>query len=301
MRRLFVRLARDLMLVPLTAVLVYLLVMHLPYRQDSDRKIASSEAAGRSKLEATLGRGGPLDAWVPWQRLLSGESLAVRGERFTAEDFTRAVGQSLSLGAVALGLALLWAFAFALLRVGLARRRAGRVLEAVPGLVFGTPLFLLAVVAALLAVALDVTFAGSRGLAAAVMAVAPGTFIGVVLSDALFAERARPYFVTALAKGLTPGQAVWRHALPNAVPALLDAAGPVAASLLAGSFVAESFFGIKGFGLVYLSAARNVEPGVVVVATTVFASLLIVVSLFIELARLFVDPRARSAALEPER
>jgi oligopeptide transport system permease protein len=286
------------MLVPLTAVLVYLLVMHLPYRQDSDRKIASSEAAGRAKLEAALGRGGPLDAWVPWQKLVAGESLAVRGERFTAQDFSRAVGTSLSLGGVALVFALAWAFAFALLRVAVARRRAGRVLEAVPGLVFGTPLFLLAVAAALVAVALDVTFSGSRLLAAAVMAVSPGTFIGVVFSDALTSERARPYFVTALAKGLTPGQAVWRHAVPNALPAMLDAAGPVAASLLAGSFVAESFFGIKGFGLVYLSAARNVEPGVVVVATTVFASLLIVVSLVIELVRLAVDPRARSAALE---
>lgn len=289
------RLARDLALIPLTAVAVYLLVMNLPYRLDSDRKIMVPGADEHARMTAVLGRGTVGDALVPWRRLWAGESLAIRGERFTGSDFAQAVWTSVSLGLVALGLALAGALVFAMLRVLLARRPAGRLLEAIPAMVFGTPLFLLAVVVVLLAVAAGVPFDKSTVLAATCMAVAPGTFIGVVLSDALMAERARPYFITALAQGLSPRDALVRHALPNALPALLDAVAPVAASLLAGSFVCENFFQRKGFGLLYLDAARVADPGVVVIATTVFATLLVVVSLAVELLRLVVDPRARRA------
>lgn len=295
MTRLLWRVLRDLALVPVTAVLVYLVVMNLPYRADSDRKIATAENDVRAQLEKVLGKGTLADAVVPWQRVWRDEPLGVRAEPYTGRDVLRALGRSLGLGAVALALAGLWAMALAFVRVSLRERRGGAVVDAVPSLVFGTPLFLLAAVAALVAVANGVPFQGSVALAAVVMAVGPGTFLGVVLSDALVVERAKPYVRTALAKGCSPTRALVVHALPNAVPALLDALSPVAAALLLGSFVAESFFGLPGFGRLYLRAAQDVDPGVVVVATSLFASLLILTSLAVELVRWWVDPKARSA------
>lgn len=298
MTRIFLRIGRDLLLVPISAVLVYLLVVNLPFRQDSDRKIASSENDAAALRLEVLGSGQVWDAFVPWKRLASGESVGLAGQPFTATDLSRAAGLSLLLGLLALGLALAWALLLAVARVQLAGRKVGLVLEVIPGLVFGSPLFLLAVVAALIALAVGVPFTGSHLLAAAVMALGPGTFLGVVWSDALRAEAARPYFLAALARGCSRRRALLRHALPNALPALLDAAAPVASSLLLGSFVAENFFQLKGFGLVYLEAARRVDAGIVVVATTLFASVLILVSLTVELIRVFVDPKARDAARE---
>ena len=298
MRQILLRIGRDLLLVPISAVLVYLLVVNLPFRQDSDRKIATSENDAIALRKQVLGSGGIQDAFVPWKRLFAGESVGLAGQPFTAGDLGRAAGLSLGLGLIALGLALAWALLLAVARVQLAAHRLGLLLEVIPGLVFGSPLFLLAVVAALVAIALGISFTGSHLLAAAVMALGPGTFLGVVWSDALRAEAARPYFLAALARGCSRRQALLKHALPNALPALLDAAAPVASSLLLGSFVAENFFQLKGFGLVYLEAARRVDAGVVVVATTLFASVLILVSLCVELVRLLVDPKARDAAKE---
>ncbi len=298
MTRVFLRIGRDLLLVPISAVLVYLLVVNLPFRQDSDRKIATSENDAIALRAQVLGSGGVQDAFVPWKRLFSGESVGLAGQPFTAKDLGRAASLSLGLGLIALLLALAWALLLAVARVQLAASRVGFLLEVIPGLVFGSPLFLLAVVAALLAIAFGVSFTGSHLLAAAVMALGPGTFLGVVWSDALRAEAARPYFLAALARGCSRRQALLKHALPNALPALLDAAAPVASSLLLGSFVAENFFQLKGFGLVYLEAARRVDAGVVVVATTLFAAVLILVSLAVELVRLLVDPKARDAAKE---
>jgi oligopeptide transport system permease protein len=294
MTRGWARLLRDLSLLPLTALLVYLLVMKLPYQHDTDVKndVGLTQADQR---KATLGDGSPLDAWVPWSRLAHGDSVSLHSVPFRPAELGHAVALSGTIGLLALALALLWALAFAFVRVRWKGGPAAIGLELLPAVVFGSPAFLVALVAVLLAQAAGVDFNESIALAAVTMAVAPGTFVGVVLSDALETERARPYFVTALAKGCTPTRALLKHALPNALPALLDAVGPVATSLLAGSFVAESFFQLKGFAFLYLDAARTVEPGVVVVSTTLFAALLIGVSLAVEVARRVVDPRARHA------
>jgi oligopeptide transport system permease protein len=88
---------------------------------------------------------------------------------------------------------------------------------------------------------------------------------------------------------------LWRHVLPNVLPALLDAVAPVATALLAGSFAAERVFGLPYFGQLYVLAVLQKQVAVVVVATTVFASLLVMVGLVVELLRLWVDPRAQEA------
>jgi oligopeptide transport system permease protein len=287
MRRLLLRLVRDLSLIPATAIAVYVLVMHIPYRGDMDPKHAVGGA------ESPLGNGSIGGFVTLWERFAHGSSLSVRGIPFTAGDFAQALGTSVGLGSGALAMALIGAAIFAVLRVQLSGRAAGRFLEIVPALVFGTPIFIFAVVMALLGPLVDLPFSGSVLLASSCMAIAPCTFIGVVLSDALAVERERPYFATALAQGMTHREALVRHALPNALPAVLDAVSPVAVSLLAGSFVCETLFAVHGFGALYLNAAQTADPGVVVVATTVFAALLLSVSLVVELLRLVVDPKAR--------
>jgi len=81
--------------------------------------------------------------------------------------------------------------------------------------------------------------------------------------------------------------------LPNLWPALLDSLPPLATALLGGSFAAERVLGLPYFGQLYVSAVLQKQLAVVVVATTVFAALLVAVSLLVELVRVVVDPRAR--------
>ena len=123
----------------------------------------------------------------------------------------------------------------------------------------------------------------------------PGAFLGTILGDALRAERERPYHAMALAKGRSPIGALLVHALPNALPALLDALPPVATALLTGSFAAEKLFNVTYFGFLYVHAALERQGALVVVATTAFAALLVAVTLVARLARLAVDPKARDA------
>lgn len=291
MARLLRRLLRDLCLVPAAAVLVYGLVVSLPLPTDADARQPQLRSVAR-QLRDDLGVGQPLGFLRPWEKLVRGERLGSGARSTTGPELLQALRTSLSLGGLALLLALGLALGFAALRLGAAGGPAEAAVELLPAAVQGSPPFLLALVAAMALLRAD--HPPPLELAAAlVLAAWPASFLGVVLSDALRAERARPYALAARARGRGPAGVLLLHALPNALPAVLDALAPVATSLLAGSFAVETLFGLPGFGLLYVDAARERQVALVVVATAAFAAILVAVGFAVELLRLVLDPRAR--------
>jgi oligopeptide transport system permease protein len=287
-----VRIGRQLVLVPIVALASYFLMAALPLttEDDSKRQVSSEVLASYRK---DLGLGQPLGFLRPWQKLFAGERLGTSAQGVTGDELLLKLSGSVGVGLVALGLALVWALAFALLRARWRRSRLSVLSDALPAVAFGTPVFIPALLLAPAVV--------ERGhllpelCAAFVISVWPGIFLGTLVADALETELARDYVRTARSKGLPPRVVLWRHVLPNVLPALLDAIGPVATALLAGSFAAERVFGLPYFGQLYVLAVLQKQVAVVVVATTVFASLLVAVGLVVELVRLGVDPKAREA------
>lgn len=286
------RLGRQLALVPLVALASYFLMSALPLTtaDDAKRQVAPDVLASYRR---DLGLGQPLGFLRPWQKLFRGERLGTSAQGVTGDELAWKLSGSVGVGLVALGLALGWALAFALLRVRWRRGRLALLADALPAVAFGTPVFIPA-----LLLAPDVVERGHllpELSAALVLSVWPGIFLGTLVADALETELARDYVRTALGKGLSARAVLWRHVLPNVLPALLDAVGPVATALLAGSFAAERVFGLPYFGQLYVLAVLQKQVAVVVVATTVFASLLVAVGMIVELARWLVDPRARES------
>jgi oligopeptide transport system permease protein len=287
-----VRIGRQLVLVPIVALASYFLMTALPLttEDDSKRQVSPEVLASYRK---DLGLGQPLGFLRPWRKLFAGERLGTSAQGVTGDELLLKLSGSVGVGLVALGLALVWALAFALLRSRWRRGRLSVLADALPAVAFGTPVFIPALLLAPAVV--------ERGhllpelCAALVISVWPGIFLGTLVADALETELARDYVRTALSKGLSRRAVLWRHVLPNVLPALLDAVGPVATALLAGSFAAERVFGLPYFGQLYVLAVLQKQVAVVVVATTVFASLLVLVGLVVELVRLGVDPRAREA------
>jgi oligopeptide transport system permease protein len=286
------RLGRQLVLVPIVAIASYFLMAALPLTTEDDakRQVAPEVLASYRR---DLGLGQPLGFLRPWEKLFRGERLGTSAQGITGDELLWKLSGSVGVGLVALVLALGWALAFALLRARWRRGRLSILGDALPAAAFGTPVFIPALLLAPAVV--------ERGhllpelSAALVISVWPGIFLGTLVADALDTELARDYVRTALSKGLSRRAVLWRHVLPNVLPALLDAVGPVATALLAGSFAAERVFGLPYFGQLYVLAVLQKQVAVVVVATTVFASLLVLVGLAVELVRLLVDPRAREA------
>jgi oligopeptide transport system permease protein len=287
-----VRIGRQLVLVPIVALASYFLMAALPLTtEDESKRQVSPEVLASYRKD--LGLGQPLGFLRPWEKLFAGQRLGTSAQGVTGDELLLKLSGSVGVGLVALVLALGWALAFALLRARWRRSRLSVLGDAISAAAFGTPVFIPALLLAPAVV--------ERGhllpelCAALVISVWPGIFLGTLVADALETEMARDYVRTALGKGLPPRAVLWRHVLPNVLPALLDAVGPVATALLAGSFAAERVFGLPYFGQLYVLAVLQKQVAVVVVATTVFASLLVVVSMVVELVRLLVDPRAREA------
>ncbi|MFY0579564.1 ABC transporter permease subunit [Cystobacter fuscus] len=289
----FVRLGRQLVLVPVVALASYFLMAALPLTsEDESKRQVPPEVLASYRRD--LGLGEPLGFLRPWQKLVRGERLGTSAQGVTGDELAWKLSGSVGVGLVALVLALGWALAYALLRARWRRGRLAVLSDVLPAIAFGTPVFIPA-----LLLAPEVVERGHllpELCAALVISVWPGVFLGTLVADALDTEMARDYVRTALGKGLSPRVVLWRHVLPNVLPALLDAVGPVATALLAGSFAAERVFGLPYFGQLYVLAVLQKQVAVVVVSTTVFASLLVVVGLAVEVVRLLVDPRAREAS-----
>jgi len=101
------------------------------------------------------------------------------------------------------------------------------------------------------------------------------------------------YLRTARAKGLSRGQAVWRHALPNALIPVLTILGLQVSYLIAGAVLVENVFFLPGLGRLVFQAITQRDLIVVesVVMLLVFG--VIVVNFLTDIAYALADPRLR--------
>jgi oligopeptide transport system permease protein len=98
---------------------------------------------------------------------------------------------------------------------------------------------------------------------------------------------------TARAKGMPEHRVVLGHALKGAILPVISYLGPAAAGILTGSFVVESLFNIPGMGQWFVRGAINRDYSVVLGTAIIYASLVTVFNLLVDLAYAWLDPRLR--------
>jgi oligopeptide transport system permease protein len=101
------------------------------------------------------------------------------------------------------------------------------------------------------------------------------------------------FIVTARAKGLSEGRIFWRHAFRLGVLPVVSYAGPLLADLLTGSFVVENLFQLPGLGVFMVNSSLNRDYPMVVGLVLLYAVLLLVLNLIVDLAYVWLDPRVR--------
>jgi len=99
------------------------------------------------------------------------------------------------------------------------------------------------------------------------------------------------YIRTARAKGVPPAKIVTRHALKNAFLPVLSYLGPATAFAMTGSFVVETVFNVPGMGQHFVDAVRNKDLFLIMGVTLVFATILVVLNLVVDVLYRWVDPR----------
>ncbi len=99
------------------------------------------------------------------------------------------------------------------------------------------------------------------------------------------------YIRTARAKGLREQAVIIRHALKNTLIPVVTLAGLSFATLLGGTVILEAIFGIPGMGYYLLNGINSHDYTVVQGGVMVFAVMVMLVNLLIDLLYGWIDPR----------
>ena len=131
----------------------------------------------------------------------------------------------------------------------------------------------------------------------------PGLILGVRLSaittrltrSMMLDVLNQDYVRTAVAKGLRQRHVLIRHALKNALIPVVTVMGGQFTALMAGAVVIESLFSLPGIGQLTLASIQARDYTQIQGNVLVFAVLVLVVNLFVDLIYALLDPRIHYA------
>ncbi|MGH7509977.1 MAG: ABC transporter permease [Gemmatimonadales bacterium] len=126
------------------------------------------------------------------------------------------------------------------------------------------------------------------------------TLIGIgatarFVRGAMLDVQTAPYVTIARAKGLSPLQVTVRHVLRNALIPVLTLFGLSLPALFSGAVFIEAIFAWPGVGRILVEAVGARDYPVIMAATTVSATLVVLGSLLAEALAAWADPRLRVA------
>jgi oligopeptide transport system permease protein len=104
----------------------------------------------------------------------------------------------------------------------------------------------------------------------------------------------QPFVRTARAKGLPERRVMVHHVLKPALLPVLSYLGPATAGILTGSVVVEQIFGIPGIGRYFVQGALNRDYSLVMGVVILYATLIILFNLAVDLLYRVLDPKQRT-------
>ena len=120
-----------------------------------------------------------------------------------------------------------------------------------------------------------------------------GFYTRFLRADLLEQMQSEDYTVTALAKGLSRGQVLTRHALRNSAIGLVTVIGLNLATLIGATVIVEQIFGLSGIGSELLKSINNRDVPLVEGIVLVFATIVVLANLAADLLYDVLDPRIR--------
>jgi oligopeptide transport system permease protein len=118
-------------------------------------------------------------------------------------------------------------------------------------------------------------------------------FTARLTRSAMLEVMRQDYVRTARAKGLAERVVIFIHMLKNALIPVITILGPALAGLVTGSFIIETMFSFPGMGRAYVQAIGQRDYSMIMGTTVVYALLVAVANLSVDIIYVFIDPRIR--------
>ncbi|OCA87716.1 peptide ABC transporter permease [Bacillus sp. FJAT-27225] len=125
------------------------------------------------------------------------------------------------------------------------------------------------------------------------LAASPLAVIARFMRSSMIDVMNQNYIKTANAKGLSTFQLVVKHGIRNAILPVITFIGPLAVSLITGTFVIEKIFAIPGLGKYFVDGIFNRDYPVIMGTTIFFSTILVVILFLIDISYRLIDPRIK--------
>lgn len=128
-------------------------------------------------------------------------------------------------------------------------------------------------------------------LPAFTLALGPAAYLARLTRASVLDVMGKDWVQTARSKGLPYGLTILRHVLRNALIPIITVLGPMTAILITGSFVVEYIYAIPGMGRFFITAVSNRDYDLVIATTLIFAVLLVIANMIVDIAYQILDPQ----------
>lgn len=125
------------------------------------------------------------------------------------------------------------------------------------------------------------------------LGVRPAGIIARMMRSSVLEVIKADFVRTAHAKGLSETLVLYKHVLKNSLIPVLTISGPLIAGILSGSFVNEIIFAVPGMGKHLIQSVTNRDYPLVLGITLVYAAMLVIANLVVDLLYVVVDPRIK--------
>lgn len=126
-----------------------------------------------------------------------------------------------------------------------------------------------------------------------VLAIPTAAFLARLTRSSVLEVLRMDFVRTARAKGLSENVVIAKHVVRNALIPVVTFLGPALATLITGSFVIETQFGLTGIGRLFVESVGRRDYSVIMALTLIYAFFIAVANLGVDLAYGFLDPRIR--------
>ncbi|MEQ9562953.1 MAG: oligopeptide ABC transporter permease OppB [Woeseiaceae bacterium] len=262
------------------------------------------------EVEANIERAYHLDEPLPQQfmRYLSGLLRGDLGPSFRYSDYTvaelvaAALPVSVKLGATAMLFALLVGIPAGMLAALRRDTFTDRFVSGIAMTGVSIPVIVIAPLLVLVfAVLLGWLPAGWSGghaqtrwiLPVLALALPQIAFIARITRSSMIEVLESEFIRTARAQGLQTGAILVHHALKPAMLPLLSYLGPAIVGIVTGAIVIEQIFSIPGLGHLFVQGALNRDYTLVLGLVILYAALIVLFNLIVDLLYGVLDPRIR--------
>ncbi|MBI1857884.1 MAG: ABC transporter permease [Candidatus Melainabacteria bacterium] len=208
---------------------------------------------------------------------------------------------SITLGLMALALAIPIGLAFGIASAVYSKKTIGTILIVLITMGISVPNFLIAAILInifslnlkILPVALWET-PSHVILPVLTLSFLPSAYIARIARTQMLEQLSEEYIKTTITKGLPTAKIIFKHAFKNCLISIITILGPIIAILITGSFVVEYIFAIPGMGRHFVAAFINRDYFLITGTAIIFSFILTTLNVFIDLLYKKIDPRIAS-------